>query len=154
MEDSTADLNVFFTECFNDIQREEERALAKIANDKISLKEIHLIEAVYKAEKQNDTTLGNISRILGISQGSLTIAVNALEKKGYVMRVQNPHDRRSYSLTCTQLGSYINELHIKFHQAMIADIVTLLDKNEITTLCNALKKLHIFFKEKLNKEQK
>lgn len=152
MKNISNELNEFFVECFNDILREEERALVKISNGKISVKEVHLIEAIYKAQKQGDITLGNISKILGVSQGTLTVAVTALEKKGYVMRIQNPNDRRSYSLSCTKLGEHINDLHMNFHKEMIADVVKHLNVTQTEILANSLKKLHIFFKTRENKE--
>lgn len=148
MENISNELNEFFVECFNDILREEERTLAQISSGKISVKEVHLIEAIYKAQKQGDITLGNISKILRVSQGTLTVAVTALEKKGYVMRMQNPNDRRSYSLSCTKLGEYINGQHQKFHEKMIADVVKHLNVTQTEILAKSLQKLHIFFKSR------
>lgn len=148
MKNMSKELNEFFVKCFNDILREEEKVLAQIANGRISVKEVHLIEAIYKAKQQGDTTLGNISKILGVSQGTLTVAVTVLEKKGYVVRVQNPNDRRSYSLSCTKLGEYINEEHIKFHNDMVASVIDHLNEKELEALAKGLDRLHVFFKAK------
>jgi len=154
MKNISNELNEFFVECFNDILREEERAISKISRGKISVKEVHLIEAIFKAQKQGDITLGNISKILGVSQGTLTVAVTSLEKRGYVKRIQNPNDRRSYALYCTKLGERINALHMRFHKEMIADAVEHLNVTQTEILSNSLQKLHIFFKSREIKEKK
>lgn len=148
MNEFDVDLNEFFVECFNDILREEERAIATISSGKISVKEVHLIEAIYKAEVAGDTTLGNISKILGVSQGTLSVAVTALENKGFVRRVQRKSDRRSYSLVCTEQGEKINALHVKFHENMIADVVKHLNVTQTEILTKSLKRLHQFFKSR------
>ncbi len=139
------ELNTFFVDCFYAILRSEERSLESISNGKLSLKEIHVIEAVNKAVAINENTISGVAKILCVTVGTLTVAVNVLEKKGYVVKTRDQHDKRITYLTLTELGEYINESHEKFHKQMIDDVMHLTNEREQEILISSLKKLKNYF---------
>lgn len=137
--------NAFFVGCFNTILLQEERALDKISNGKLSMKEIHLIEAINRTQQKNENTSSGVAKYLNITLGSLTVAVNVLEKKGYIIKTRDEKDKRIIYLTLTDLGRYVNSCHEVYHEKMISEVIVDLDKNEQTILLSALLKLKNYF---------
>lgn len=146
MNDIKNDLNEFFVDCFYTILRNEEQSLENISNGKLSLKEIHVIEAITKTKKRNENTHAGVARMLQITPGSLTVAVNVLERKGYVIKRRNEKDKRITYLELSELGEFINQHHEKYHDNMIEAVVRLTDENEQKVLTSALKKIAQYFK--------
>lgn len=142
-----SDLNTFFVSCFYTILGAEERSLEAITNYKLSLKEIHVIEAVFKSLKSNENNFSTIAKLLNITLGTLTTAYAKLEKKGYLTKKQDTKDKRVYFIYPTRLAELINEEHTNFHERMIDGIIATLDPTEQANLTSALKKLENFFKE-------
>ena len=139
-------LNAFFVDCFYSILNAEERALEEMSNGKLSLKEIHVIEAVFKAKATNENNFSTIAKILGVTLGTLTTSFSRLEKKGYLTKRQGTEDKRVYYIEPTRLGTLINDEHTVFHNKMIHDIIEQLSDDELEHLLAALKSLGSFFK--------
>lgn len=139
------ELNAFFVECFYSILRQEENSLEKITNGKLSLKEIHVIEAISKAIKNGDNTHNSVARLLKITPGSLTVAINVLERKGYVIKKRNTKDKRITYLELSELGKYINSCHDKYHEEMIDAVTKVINEEEQKVLISSLRKLQAFF---------
>ena len=79
-------LNEFFITTFNKILNSEERSLQKSELTDISVREIHIIEAVGLSKPYAKNTMSNIASEVGISLGALSTAVNALVRKGYISK--------------------------------------------------------------------
>jgi len=142
-------LNEFFVSCFYSILWAEEKALDPISNGTLSIKEIHVIEAAYKAKQQWKNTFSHIASILNITLGTLTSSFARLERKGYLTKRQDDNDKRVYYIELTELGKFVNDKHIEFHKRMIEGIIKLLPENELDSLVSSLASLETFFKEKL-----
>lgn len=56
----------------------------------IDLQCLNIIELL-----EEESTPGRIAKILHLTTGGVTIMLDRLEKKGYIQRSPNPHDRRS-----------------------------------------------------------
>ena len=85
-------LNQFLVEVFGQILKAE---AACLAGKDLSLRELHLIDAVCRAVDQGgDNRSTAIAAALGITAGTLTSAVNLLEKKGYLLRRRDERDKR------------------------------------------------------------
>ena len=63
-----------------------------------------VIEAVGLCQQQGLNTAKGIATQLGITPGSLTAAITVLERKGYVQRMPDPHDRRRVQISLTPRG--------------------------------------------------
>ncbi len=138
-------LNTFFVDCFNAILRQEERVLEKISNSKLSLKEIHLLEAIDKMAQKKENTAGGVAKNLKITLGSLTVAVNVLEKKGYLVKLRDEKDKRLIFLKLTDLGRYVNSCHELYHENMINEVLEIIDEKEQEILVASLEKLQNYF---------
>ncbi len=141
------DLNLFFVECFNAILRQEEIAIEKACQGELSVKETHLLEAVALTQKTGKNTSGGVASHLGITLGSLTVAVGVLEKKGYIEKVRGKGDMRVTYLFLTEKGTLANTFHEKFHAKMVEEVISFLDEQEGEVLISSLIKLQNYFKE-------
>ena len=74
-------LNEFLVGAFNEILRIEGRVLCRGPFQNLSIREVHVIEAVCQAHSQGDSRPSVIAPLLGITAGSLTTAVGPLIKK-------------------------------------------------------------------------
>jgi DNA-binding MarR family transcriptional regulator len=146
--DGNVELNRFFVDCFNEILRMEEQKLCSIANNRLSMNEIHVIESINRAKQEGDNSAGKVAKLLNITMGSLTVSVSGLIKKGYVIKTKDINDKRIAKIELTELGNFINGRHEEFHKKMIDDIVLNLNKAEENALINALDKLRLYFRKK------
>lgn len=143
-------LNDFFVNVFNQILAWEEQTIKKIGASNLSVRELHVIQAVSDAVKLGQNTMANIAKMLAVSPGALSISVNGLVNKGYLEREYTAKDRRVIFINLTSSGKEINEIHEAFHKEMIHGVEERLSDNQFDTLMEALEGLRVFFKEKIN----
>lgn len=141
------DLNYFFITTYNKILGWEERALQKADLGKLSVREVHIIEACKILEADQKNTMKQIAAKLSITQGALTTAVNALVRKGFLKRGSDPNDRRVVYIFLTETGTDAFNAHEKFHEQMIENVGLQLDENSLSTLTDSLRKLSVFFEQ-------
>ena len=140
-------LNVFLTGTFNTILKAEEVALSRECPD-LSVREIHVIDAVCAKELQGDNRVSAIAEHLGVTAGTLTVSLNTLEKKGYIKREKDPVDRRVVRVTTTGKGLIVNEIHKVFHDEMVAGILSAVPEEDLPVLIQALGSITGFFRSK------
>lgn len=148
MSKSYSVLNELLVELFNDILLIEQYALKSKDFSDLSITEIHTIEAI---GMYGDKTMSEVAEKLGITVGTLTVAVNNLEKKGYVERRRSEEDRRIVFVHLTNKGKLAYRMHEKFHSVMINEVIEGLTDEEERVLISSLEKLNTFFKSKLKK---
>lgn len=139
-------LNHFLVRVFNEILRIEEDCLKTGEFKNISVREMHVIEAVCEANGSDGSNrASDIAQALHISAGTLTTEVAVLEKKGCLVRKQDTSDRRIVRIYATDKGLRANELHQEFHRSMVSDVIEALTKEETESLIKGLKSLVKFF---------
>ena len=141
-------LNDFLVVTFNEILRYEEAALKRWTDANLSISEIHVIEAVFQAVEQGANTASQIAHSLHITLGSLTVAVNTLESKGYLIRERSQEDKRVVMITPTLRAELVNQAHQDFHQEMIEGLLDGLSPEEERVLATSLTKVRDFFLRK------
>ena len=102
-------INGFFVTAFNRILAWEDQSLRSIGKKDISVREMHIIEAVSILEGKKMNTMANIAKVLSVSPGSLTTAVNALVAKEYLIRWRSESDRRVVLVSPTEKGVEVNK---------------------------------------------
>lgn len=127
---------------FQDIMDIEGKALITSEFKDISVNDMHIIEAIGEEEPKN---MSSVARILSVTVGTLTIAVNSLVKKGYVNRERSEEDRRVVLISLTEKGKKANAHHMKFHEGMIQAVVKDLDSEQQEILVKSLLNLREFF---------
>ncbi len=147
-DEQNAKLNYFLVKVFNQILHIEEDALKADKFKKLSVREMHVIEAVSRASEQgHDNRSSDIAKELSISAGTLTTAVKLLEKKGYLVRKHDKNDKRIVRIYVTEKGKSANELHQNFHRTMISNVTAALSDEELRILVKGLEKLQAFFEK-------
>ena len=134
-------LNEFLTDVFHYILKFEEYTL-RGEND-LSIQEMHLIE---KLGPDKELRMSQIANALGVTLGTMTVAADRLDKKGYVVRQRLDDDRRVVRLKLTEKGKEAYEAHAGFHMKMVEMVVQGLSPLEEETLITAVKNLRDFFK--------
>lgn len=145
MEQTKEMLSDVLVKIFNQILFSEEAALLAKTDGKLTLRSIHIIEAIASAEQENKANISSIAKSLNITTGTLTVALNKLEKQGYITRTQSKLDKRVFFITLTKEGKKINKIHNDYHKEMINFIVNNLSIKEEADLVDLLSKLKYYF---------
>ena len=135
--DTFAALNSILVKLFNDILNIEEKALITEEFKDISVTDMHIIEAIGIAEPR---TMSMISKSLGVTMG-----INGLVRKGYVVRNRSDRDRRIVYASLTEKGIAAYHHHMKFHKSMIDSIMQDLSEDEAVVLNKTFNRLETFF---------
>ncbi|GAB6105014.1 MAG: MarR family winged helix-turn-helix transcriptional regulator [Blautia sp.] len=140
---SVETVNDILVNLFNEIMDIEERALITSEYKDISVKDMHVIEAVGIGKPRN---MSAVAKSLSVTVGTLTIAMNNLVKKGYVNRVRSEEDRRVVLVSLSEKGEQAYHHHRIFHERMVMSVLKDLNKEETESLTVALMKLQEFFR--------
>ena len=143
--DSYVTLNEVLVNLFRDVLEIEEKSLATSHFRDLTNNDMHVIEAIGIEEPKN---MSAIAKLLSVTVGTLTIAMNSLVKKGYVTRERGKTDRRVVFISLSEKGRAAYEHHAAFHQEMIQSIAEQLTKDELDALTKALTCLNQWFREK------
>lgn len=135
-------LNELLVGLFHNIMQIEEKAIRSGSHSKMTANDMHVIEAIGLEGCKN---MSAVSKSLGVTMGTLTTAVNALVKKGYVERVRSEEDRRVVLVSLSQRGKEAYRRHEKFHQEMISQVIADLNSEEQKVLQKALGNLNAYF---------
>lgn len=146
-------LNTFLVDVFNEILKSEEKAIGKIGNPSLSIKEMHVVEAVCNC-KDSDNRSATISTLLNVTAGTLTTSVALLEKKGYIFRVKDERDRRVVHILPTQKGMDANTVHQRFHKKMVEHVLDALEDEEKDIFISGLRHISQFFNLKYENKTK
>ncbi len=94
---------------------------------KLSLIEMHLIGLAYD---KPDIIIKELREYLRVPQTTLSSIIAKLEKQGYIRRVINPRDMRSFSLEVTPKGKEIREIHKRNDMDQAKEALLALEESE------------------------
>ena len=140
-------LNSLLVDTFNSILKYEEMSLRTVSDIPITVTEAHLIEAI--AKTGSNTSVSEIASSLGIAMPTATVAVKKLESKGFVTKLPSNEDGRRLVVALTELGKRVERAHGIFHRRMVRNIAGCFNEAEKEVLLTAIKKLSLFFREKV-----
>jgi DNA-binding MarR family transcriptional regulator len=141
--DSYNTLNEVLVNLFRDILDIEQKAIITEEFHDITSNDMHVIEAIGIGEPKN---MSSIARMLSVTVGTLTIAMNSLVKKGYVFRERGKEDRRVVYISLTERGKAAYEHHARFHRTMIDSVSKELTPEQLELLVETLTKLNKWFR--------
>ena len=136
-------LNEVLVRLFRDIMDIEQKAIITPEFKDITNNDMHVIEAIGIGAPKN---MSSIARELSVTVGTLTIAMNSLVKKGYVVRSRGEEDRRVVYISLSERGRRAYEHHAKFHKEMIESVAKELTREAMEVLVKALSKLNRWFR--------
>lgn len=144
MKKTQALINELLVDVFNHILSIEEAELIK-AGIKLSINEVHILEAVKNAEYP---TMTNIAKKLRITTGTLTTSIDRLVQKKYVVRDNDENDRRKVLIRLTPNALEVLKAHEKFHSEMIEALLEDMKIDEDEVLIKSLESIAEFFRSK------
>lgn len=139
------ELNELLVNLFNNVMNMEAKAIITEEFKDITNNDMHIIEAVGIEQPKS---MSMIAKQLSVTVGTLTVNMNSLEKKGYIVRERSEQDKRVVLVTLTEKGRKAFFHHRDFHKAMIRAAVKGLDETEMQTLIKCLQQLSVFFESK------
>ena len=125
---SVSELSKKFMEFYDKLSSWEHSV---VKDSGLSPAQMHTIEVI--GHHQN-LMMKELSNRLGVTTGTLTVAVDRLEKLGMVKRKPHQHDRRSWLIVLTEQGKAMYEQHNRYHEELTQEISHELSDHEIETL--------------------
>lgn len=108
----------------------------------ISVNDMHIIDAI---GIQNTVNMSSLAKKVGVTVGTLTIAINGLVRKEYVVRSRSTSDRRVVLVSLTTKGEQAFEHHADFHRRIADAIRSALSHEECCTLVKGLASLEQYW---------
>lgn len=146
MADTYETFNEVLVKLYNDIMTIEEKAVITEEFKDISNNDMHIIDAIGMDAPKS---MSAIASRLSVTVGTLTIAINNLVKKGYVLRNRSSQDKRVVLISLSEKGVKAFKHHAAFHEEMIHAIIKDLSDEEIKLVVKALSNLVTFFRSKI-----
>ena len=125
---SVSDLSQKFMEFYDKLSSWEHSV---VKDSGLSPAQMHTIEVI---GHHKNLMMRELAYRLGITTGTLTVAVDRLEKLSMVKRMPHEHDRRSWLIVLTEKGKQMYEQHNKHHEEITQEIAHDLTNKEIETL--------------------
>ncbi len=137
-------LNTLLVRLFKDIMEIEGRSLITDEFKDITYNDFHVIEAIGTAEPKS---MSAVAKLMNVTTGTLTKAMDGLTDKGYVVRERSKQDKRVVWVYLTEKGKRAYKHHEEFHWRMIDHVKGALSEQETTVLIYSLAKLVDFFQQ-------
>lgn len=138
------DINEMLVNLFNNVLETESKAVITEEFSDITENDMHIIEAIGVGDSKK---VSDIAKKMNVTAGTLTVNMNALEKKGYIIRQRSLEDKRVVHAILTEKGRKAFFHHRDFHKHMIKAAVKGFTEEERKILSSCLRKLNIFFAE-------
>lgn len=130
------DLSDKIKDLIKSVQALEDDYLAASPFKEISTRDFKVIEAIASAKE--DTSMKNVAAILGITQGTLSTSVNALEKKKLVSRQSDKNDKRSTNLVLSKVAIKANDYHQKLYYNLLDYAYGILSYEDLAGFSNGI----------------
>lgn len=118
-----------------------------IANAGLCLTDFAALEAVLH---KGPLSISEIQDKVLLASGSMTAAIDRLEKRGLVVRKSTASDRRSRIVQLTPEGKRVAAACFEKHAGDLEDLMSVLSANEKQQLYASLKKLGLLAAQKLH----
>lgn len=137
-------LNELLVKLFKDIMEIEGKCLVTEEFKDITYNDFHIIEAIGMEEPKSMST---VAKLMKVTTGTLTKAMDGLTDKGYVVRERSKQDKRVVWVYLTDKGKKAFKHHEAFHWKMIRYVKGELTEQETPVLIYSLAKLVDFFEK-------
>jgi DNA-binding MarR family transcriptional regulator len=103
----------------------------------LSMRQVYYLESI---ARMGHPSFSELAEALKISRPSVTNLVAKLIRGGYVQKVQDGEDHRSFHIILTQKGQGFTQIHQKIHKRIVEALTHHLDEAEIAQLAALLEK--------------
>ena len=126
----------------------EEVALSKGYFADLSVAELHTLDAI---GPYGDRSMSETAAILGVTTGTLSVAVDRLVKKEYIQRRRDEIDRRVVRICLTRSGKLAYRMHGKFYTLLVRRLMGSLNDEQQMLLKNMVRDIDLFMIEQYSK---
>ena len=105
--------------------------------------DMHIVETIGLGEAKRSS---EVAKLMSVTTGTLTRAVDGLVEHGYVTRTRSDKDKRVVYLTLTERGKAAYDHHKRFHEELIANAKANLSEEELAVLIQSLNHLNEYFR--------
>lgn len=116
----------------------EERAIEENGYSELTASQKHYIEMIGMLGNPNVSELASALRL---SKPTVTVGIDRLIDKGYIVKVPSDNDRRNTHLHLTNKGAGFNNMHNYAHRKFAEIVAETFSAEEQITLQNLLEKL-------------
>lgn len=104
----------------------------------LSMRQMHYLETIVRL---GQPSFGELAEALQITRPSVTAIVNKLAEKGFVRKLQDNDDRRSFHILLTEKGRRFSQVHAGMHRQIAYALVARLNPAEVEQLTALLNKV-------------
>ncbi len=123
----------------------ESQAFQEEGFSELSMRQVNYLNTI---SHMGHPTFSDLAKKLGVTKPSVTAIVGALIRKGYVQKVQDPEDKRSYHIVITPKAVDFEKIHVSMHQRIAMLLTSQLDPDEAEQLAKLLEKAVKAYQEK------
>ncbi len=120
--------------------------LEKGIASKLGLTDFAALEALLH---KGPLTITQIQEKVLLASGSMTAAIDRLEKHGLIVRKSSPHDRRARVIALTPKGKQLAAQSYGQHAEELEELISVLSEKEKRQVYSAMKKVGLFAAKKL-----
>jgi MarR family 2-MHQ and catechol resistance regulon transcriptional repressor len=121
-----------------------------ITNAGLCLTDFAALEALLH---RGPLTISEIQGKVLLASGSMTAAIDRLEKRGLIVRKSSPSDRRARIVQLTRQGRRVAAWYFEKHAKDLEALMSVLSEQEKGQLYKSLKKLGLLAAEKLDEHE-
>ena len=133
------EFKIILVKLFNDILDYEESVLRASEFKDLTNNDIHVIRAIGMNEKKN---MSMIAKELAVTIGTLTISINSLVRKGYVIKERSEKDKRVVFVNLSSKGEAAFSRNEELYDQMVNSMLEDLEDNEMDILLKSLLKVN------------
>ncbi|MBK4215077.1 MarR family transcriptional regulator [Paracoccus caeni] len=115
----------------------ELREYLRLTHD-TTLPRFDVMAALYR--RRDGLTMGELSRMLLVSNGNATVVVDRLEKDGLARRIPSETDRRAVSVVLTPEGLAAFEAQAAGHEVEVTRLFARLSDDDVDAITDILKR--------------
>ena len=138
------EFKIILVKLFNDILDYEESVLRASEFKDLTNNDIHVIRAIGINEKKN---MSMIAKELAVTIGTLTISINSLVRKGYVIKERSEKDKRVVFVNLSSKGEAAFSRNEELYDQMVNSMLEDLEDNEMDILMRSLLKVNRCIKQ-------
>ena len=138
------EFKIILVKLFNDILDYEESVLRASEFKDLTNNDIHVISAIGMNCKKN---MSMIAKELAVTIGTLTISINSLVRKGYVIKERSEKDKRVVFVNLSSKGKAAFSRNEELYDQMVNSMLEDLEDNEMDILMKSLLKVNRCIKQ-------
>lgn len=135
--DTTTTLEELVARITGLIAEMEAQAFQQAGFAELSMRQVAYLDTIINL---GHPSFGELAEALGVSRPSVTAIVSKLTGSGYVQKVQDDEDLRSFHIVPTEKGREFTRIHARLHQNIVHILTAQLNEAEIQQLAELLKK--------------